>query len=145
MKQLTKLGAVIGLVLLAIIGCDPPGDDRFWITNPTDDSLYYFQGYEQFPLPDQNPFTPYDEHNFYPYERRNFKLGTGKWDGIITSNSPVTNTILFYTFDKKIVDTTPWSVIRTRKLYKLYELRLTELRGQNWQIILTDQYRSQPK
>ena len=133
----------IGLCLLgsAIIGCDPLGDNRLWITNPTKDSLYYYEAYERYPLPEESPFTAYDAHGFYPYERRNFGLGTGQLDDKIIYNSPNDHSILFYTFDKKLIENTPWSVIRKRKQYKLYRLNVEEIKRQNWEIILSDKYR----
>jgi hypothetical protein len=131
----------ICLLVLAFVSCDPPGDSRLWITNPTKDSLYYYEAYERYPLPEENPFRGYDEHNFYPHERRNFGLGTGQLDDNIVYNSPTDHSILFYTFDKKLIENTPWSVIRKRKQYKLYRLNVEEIKRQNWEIILSDKYR----
>lgn len=132
MKQLITLC----LLTLSSFSCDPPGDSRFWITNSTDDSLYYFKAYERFPLPGKNPFRPYDTRGFYPHERRNFPLGTGKWDGIITLNSPHDSTLQLYVFRKRVIETTPWDTIRKRRLYRLYRLRLDELQQADWKVII---------
>ena len=39
-QRMIKTGWIIPLVGLLVLGCDPPGDNRLWITNPTRDSLY---------------------------------------------------------------------------------------------------------
>lgn len=134
-----RLAAIISL-LLAVLSCDPPGGNRFWITNTTRDSLYYFRAYERFPLPKENSFRPHNDQILYPYERRNLKLGAGKLDGIITSNSPQSHSMLFYTFDKQTVDTMSWADIRSRKLYKVYKFTLDELNRRDWKITLTNDY-----
>ena len=125
---------IICLLFSLVLGCDPPGDSRFWVTNSSSDSLYYFRAYERFPLPEKSPFRPYDENGFYPYERRNFLLGTGKWDGVITFNSPRDSTLRLYIFRKKVVETIPWDSIRRKALYRLYLLKLSDLQRANWKV-----------
>lgn len=142
---MAKLICVLGLVALAFLGCDPPGDSRLWITNPTKDSLYFYEVYERYPLPVENPFRSYDQFSFYPHERRNFGIGTGQIDNNITYNSPISHSIFLYTFDKKLVETTPWSAIRKHKQYKVYQLSVDEIKRQNWEIILQDKYRVRQK
>lgn len=131
----------LGVLILAVVGCDPPGDSRLWITNPTKDSLYYYEVYERYPLPVENPFRNYDQFSFYPHERRNFGIGTGQIDDNIIYNSPTSHSIFFYTFDKRLVETTPWSDIRKHKRYKVYQLSVEEIKRKNWEIILSNKYR----
>lgn len=133
--MMKHLIAIYLLTLLAF-SCDPPGDSRFWVTNSTGDSLYYFKAYERFPLPERTPFRPYDERGFYPHERRNFPLGTGKWDGVITLNSPHDSTLRLYIFRKRVVETIPWNTIRKKRLYRLYQLKLGQLQRANWKIAI---------
>ena len=136
-----KNRSVLCALVVLLLACDPPGDNRFWITNPTNDSLYYYQVYERYPLPDRNPFSQYEANQLYPHERRNLRLGTGSWDGKILSNSPQDSSLLLYVFPKKTIREKAWSTIREQRLYQVYRLHIHELRRQNWQIVLKDKYR----
>lgn len=136
-----RLLSIIALLIPAVFCCDPPGDSRLWITNPSSDSLYFYEVYERYPLPVESPFRNYSQFSFYPHERRNFGIGTGQKDANIIYNSPNSRSIFLYIFDKKLVETTPWSDIKKRKQYKVYQLSVEEIKRKNWEIILSDKYR----
>ena len=116
--------------------CDPSGDTRLWIVNSTNDSIYYYQTYERQKLPVRSPFSPYDAKLMYPRERINLKLGTGKWQALMFDYSS-DSSMLFYTFPKKIIETTPWEEIQKAKLYKVHKVKLKELEQTDWQVRLS--------
>jgi hypothetical protein len=132
------------LLLLLLVGtvffqCDPSGDSRLWIINPTSDSLYYYHTFDRHKLPVSTPFRPYDEKNLLPKEKINLKLGTGKWEEFIFNDSS-DSSMLFYIFQNKIIKTTSWEAIRRNKLYKVYKVKLKDLEQNNWRVRLDNSY-----
>lgn len=118
------------VLLTLATSCDPKGDNRLWMHNTSNDTLYYFKSYNE-DLPIKNPFQKYDY--VLPKDSVNIKLGSGNLKNAILYASK-DSSLTIYTLKKEILDSKEWKQIVDNKLLTKHKFSISEIETFDWHL-----------
>lgn len=116
---------------LLLIACDPPSDNRLWLHNESQDTLYFCVSYNG-SLPSWRAVNETSDY-LLPGDAYNAQTGSGSRTPNILAESLDTSMVIF-TFLKSDIDSNTWSEIGEKKLYGKSKYHLEEIEERDWHL-----------